>query len=133
LFDTLTGLGSQMTSIQSAVDGIGDRTTANESSILVLQSPPNGVPVPLLNWLAVPHAITEVDVTLNSRLNTDETTVSGHTASINANATNIAQEITDRTTAVTTVQSEIDELEADITELTTSLNAEISNRATSDS
>lgn len=133
LFAQITDIGDQLTSVQLDVADVTSRTTVNETDIAVLQNPPTGVPTQLLNWFAVPHSITEVDSGLSSRLTADETNITTNTNNIATNAAAITQEVTDRTTAVSGVITNVNDIQAEIDALTISLNNEINGRATSDS
>jgi hypothetical protein len=122
-------LSQSVTDLRVLVDSQGSQVGINTSAITVLQNPPTGVPAELLAWFALPHAITDVDSVLNTRITTAETNITGSQTNITALQTSTAQEVTDRTNADNTLSSTINDLQTQVTNNLATLTQEVSDRS----
>jgi hypothetical protein len=122
--DELAELTNQLNAFINQIADIDQRTSGNSDDINDLQNPPDGIPTPILNWLAVPHSFREVDTQLNSDLTTLTSNVATATSDIAQLQSDLADEIVARTDGDSDLSSTIADLQTQINDTNTALTAE---------
>jgi hypothetical protein len=128
LSETIVSIQRQINDLDVIVSSQGQQLVTHGNDIHTLQDPPIGVPTELLGWLAT-HGIREVDTDLDTDLTTLETGSTSNSEAIDQLVSDLAQEVSDRTTADGDLTDIVNDLQTQIDTNLDTLTQEITDRS----